>query len=441
MKRKPLCLLTALLVAAISAVTVSAADTYPVGDLDFNGSVSAADLTALARQVAKLDPLPEGYTAMGVPSWDCEHYASDWFTVKEPDCTQDGFRHTLCLICGKELEREILPATGHTEVVDEAVAPTCTETGLTEGVHCSACDEVLTAQEVLPAIGHTEVADAFVFPDCTQTGLTPGSHCGVCGQVIVAQRIIAALGHVPGEWEVTLEPTATTPGSQHKVCTVCGEETEVEEIAPLAPQGLAYTYDATTMTATVTGIGTCTDTDIVIPSTVEGYAVTGIAASAFSGNTSVTSIVIPDSVTGIGDYAFRDCTSLTSIELPDSVTSIGGGAFYNCTDLMSIELPNSVTSIDWYAFYGCSSLTSIVIPDSITSIRSETFRYCSSLTSIELPDSVTSIGSWAFRECSSLTSITYDGTVAQWNAIAKGNNWNSSTGNYTVTCTDGTVSK
>lgn len=46
-------------------------------------------------------------------------------------------------------------AIPHTEVVDKAVEPTCTETGLTEGKHCSVCNAVLVKQEVVPALGFT----------------------------------------------------------------------------------------------------------------------------------------------------------------------------------------------------------------------------------------------------------------------------------------------
>ena len=61
----------------------------------------------------------------------------------------------------KEIKKDswIIPAKGHTEVTDAAVEATCTEPGLTEGSHCSECEEVLVKQEVIPAKGHTEVKD------------------------------------------------------------------------------------------------------------------------------------------------------------------------------------------------------------------------------------------------------------------------------------------
>lgn len=85
-------------------------------------------------------------------------------------------------------------AIPHTEVVDKAVEPTCTETGLTEGKHCSVCNAVLVKQEVVKAYGHTEVVDKAMEPTCTKTGLTEGKHCSVCNAVLVEQKVVPALG-------------------------------------------------------------------------------------------------------------------------------------------------------------------------------------------------------------------------------------------------------
>ena len=197
-----------------------------------------------------------------------------------------------------------------------------------------------------------------------------------------------------------------------------------------------------TIPDSVTSIGSrafsgCTGlTSITIPDSV-----TSIGSNAFRGCSGLTSITIPDSVTSIGAWAFDGCSGLTSITIPDSVISIGDGAFYGCSGLTSLKIPDSVTSIGDWAFDGCSGLTSITIPDSVTSIGYEAFSGCSGLTSITIPDSVTSIGSYAFYNCSNLIAINFQGTMEQWRAIDKYYTWDNSTHDFSVICTDGTISK
>ena len=72
--------------------------------------------------------------------------------TKEPTCTETGVMTYTCA-CG-DVYTETIEALGHTEEVISATAPTCTNTGLTSGVKCSECGEILTAQEEIPANGH-----------------------------------------------------------------------------------------------------------------------------------------------------------------------------------------------------------------------------------------------------------------------------------------------
>ena len=93
----------------------------------------------------------------------------------------------------KEVDDPDVPATGHKPVTDAAVAATCTETGLTEGSHCSVCNTVLTKQEIIPARGGHEFGSWYVVIEATET--TAGEEerrCLYCNAT--EKRIIPALG-------------------------------------------------------------------------------------------------------------------------------------------------------------------------------------------------------------------------------------------------------
>ena len=148
----------------------------------------------------------------------------------EATCTEKA----VCEVCG-EAYGEL---ASHTVVVDEAVAPTCTETGLTEGKHCSACGETLVAQEVVPATGHTEVIDEAVAPTCTETGLTEGKHCSVCGETLVAQEEVPVAEHTPASRkENEVKGDCLTASSYDRVfyCKVCEIELQRETVETPAP--------------------------------------------------------------------------------------------------------------------------------------------------------------------------------------------------------------
>ena len=180
-----------------------------------------------------------------------------------------------------------------------------------------------------------------------------------------------------------------------------------------AAQSGDYTYSVTDGNAQITrytGVGGVVTT----PSTLGGYPVTSIGATAFRGCTDLTSISISQGVTsidgeasehGFASYgAFQSCTGLTSISIPQGVTSIGASVFEGCTGLTSISIPQGVTSIDDCAFEG-TGLTSFSIPQG-TSIGTDVFAGCTGLTTVSIPQGVTSINISAFYDCTGLTSFS-----------------------------------
>ena len=354
---------------------------------------------------------------------------------------------------------------------------------------------------------HVEAKDA----TCTEDGNIEHWVCLDCGkyfsdenataEISQSVTVVPAKGHTFSEdwsgdetyhWHVCLNCNEVSDKAEHSwndsVCSVC-------EI-PKPSEGLAYKLNNSRTAYSVTGIGTCTDTEVIIPSVYNSLPVTSVAESAFKNCSSLTSVTIPGSVTSIGksafghcnslksvtiasgvisieESAFSSCLSLTCINISDSVTSIGGNAFYNCTSLKSIYItdmtswcnisfgkdfanplyyaknlylngklltelviPDDVNNIGNYAFEYCESLTSVTIPNSVTSINSYAFNNCTSLKSVTIGNDIISIGDYAFNSCTSLSSITIPDSVTSIGDYA----FNSCTSLSSITVPDSVTS-
>ena len=143
----------------------------------------------------------------------------------DPTCESTGLTEgSHCSRCDDmTVAQEEIPALGHEIVVDLAVDPTCEDTGLTEGSHCSRCDDMTVAQEEVPALGHEIVVDLAVDPTCEDTGLTEGSHCSRCDDMTVAQEEIPALGH-DVVTDLAVDPTCVSTGlTEGSHCKECQE--------------------------------------------------------------------------------------------------------------------------------------------------------------------------------------------------------------------------
>lgn len=393
-------------------------------------------------------------------------------TVVAPTCLNQGYTIFTCE-CGKSYKDNYTDPLGHDFVENvctrcgyfkhnheydvTVISPTCTEKGYTQG-KCRYCAASYTTDFIDP-LGHN-----YVNGKCTRCGAIYHDHTY---KKTVTEPTCTQQGYTVYRCDCgdNYKDDYTEPLGHNYVdgkCTRCDDFYTTELLYTLSDDGTYYICNGISKTNNSIG-------EVRIPSTYESKPVKAIADEAFRYKSGLKSIKIPDSVTHIGKQAFyscRDlidvnfgngvtyigqeafayCKALKNIIIPDNVINIGSWAFAICDGLKSVKLPSGITSISEYAFYKCYNLTEITIPQGVASIGKKAFGSCSKLVNADIPESVTYIGDYAFEVCQELSGIIYGGTIAQWSAIIKGNNWDQNCGllyggSYTVNCTDGTYNK
>lgn len=172
------------------------------------------------------------------------------------------------------------------------------------------------------------------------------------------------------------EPSVTDPAITEPTVTGSDEPEPVK-----GSDGLEYAEDDGC--CIVVGIGSCTESDIVIASHINGVPVTKIDEDAFYENKTIKSVVIPWTVRSIKEDAFCMCENLESVTFSEGLEGIGESSFYGCSSLKSLTLPSTLVSVYNYSFRGCTKLEEVTMLGS-TTVWNNAFADCTALLSFEV---------------------------------------------------------
>ena len=193
------------------------------------------------------------------------HTASDWIIDIPATATTSGSKHKECTVCGYTMTTETIPATGG----DEHTHSYGSEWKNDADNHWHEC----SCGDKKDVAAHT-ASDWII--DIPATATTSGSkhkECTVCGYTMTTETIPATgdehthsygsewkndadnhwhecscgdkkdvAAHTASDWIIDIPATATTSGSKHKECTVCGYTMTTETIPATGGSEHTHSY-------------------------------------------------------------------------------------------------------------------------------------------------------------------------------------------------------
>ena len=354
-------------------------------------------------------------------------------SVKDPTVTMDGKYITVCDVCGKELSRGVLYATG-----SEGLTYVLNKDEKSYTVKVGSCEDAeifvpkYHEEKPVTVIGSFEKCEtlvSIVLPETiTAIGDKAFAECSALASIVLPEGV-ESIGKSAFAGCTSLE-SLNIPQATKKIgdqafanCTSLSSITIPDAVTSIGKEAFAGCVLFTTITipqaVATLGDGAFKDCVALVNVNFEDdIKITAISSHLFSGCSLLDSIIIPKNVASAGEGAFEGCVSLSSVNFGDdsALTTLPVSAFEGCVSLKSVDFgANSrLSSIPNSAFKGCSSLLNIIVPDTATSIGESAFEGCSALDNVVIGLKVRTIGEGAFLGCDLLTNVVFRGDVPSY---------------------------